>query len=222
MRGDAANRTRFDCQNKIVSTAFFARDEANAIGNAYANVADRTFAHFKQGASGHQFTLIERQGSLLAVIENKIARDKAVNRRATIQLRLVGVDDHNIDQIAGNTYRLRMQSGFLHHFLHLHHNDATVIVYGLGNHQRIKIHHFIFKGGVAFTVASGGANKGDVWRNGFVIQVLFVINFHQFDQIFGGHFIQLTALLARVNKCTDADITEDPRLVGCRCTQGLG
>ena len=43
LRGDAANRTRFDCQNKIVSTAFFARDEANAIGNAYANVASSFF-----------------------------------------------------------------------------------------------------------------------------------------------------------------------------------
>lgn len=88
-------------------------------------------------------------------------------------------------------------------------------MYGLSNHQRIEIHHFIFKGGVAFAIAGRGANKRDVWRNGFVIEILFVIDFHQFDQIFGRHLIQFAALLARIDKRTDADITQNAGLVGC-------
>ncbi|SUH96957.1 Uncharacterised protein [Salmonella enterica subsp. enterica serovar Typhimurium] len=38
-----------------------------------------------------------------------------------------------------------MQRGFFYHFLHLHHYNTAIIVNGLGDHQRIKIHHLIFK-----------------------------------------------------------------------------
>ena len=114
-----------------------------------------------------------------------------------------------------------MQRGFLDHFLHLHHHDATVVVHRLSQHQRVEVHHLIFKRGIAFAVAGGGADKRDGRRNRFVVEIFFVINLHQFDEVFFGDLIELAPLLARVDEGANPDIAEDPRLVGGRRTQSL-
>lgn len=106
-----------------------------------------------------------------------------------------------------------MQRGFLNHFLHLHHHNTAVIVHRLGNNQCVEIHHLIFKSGVAFAVAGGSANEGDIWRNRFVIEIFFVIKLDQFNQVFFSDFIQFAALLAWIDKCSDANITNNTRLV---------
>ena len=108
-----------------------------------------------------------------------------------------------------------MQRGFLNHFLHLHHHNTAVIVHRLGNNQCVEIHHLIFKSGIAFAVAGGSANEGDIWRNRFVIEIFFVIKLDQFNQVFFSDFIQFAALLAWIDKCSDANITNNTRLVGC-------
>ncbi|EYE04266.1 hypothetical protein AC80_2114 [Escherichia coli 1-110-08_S4_C1] len=42
-----------------------------------------------------------------------------------------------------------------------------------------------------------------------------VIKLDQFNQVFFSDFIQFAALLAWINKCPDANITNNTRLVGC-------
>lgn len=70
--------------------------------------------------------------------------------------------------------------------------------------------------GVAFTVAGGSANEGDIWRNRFVIEIFFVIKLDQFNQVFFRDFIQFAALLAWIDKCPDANITNNTRAGGLR------
>ncbi|MNC59968.1 hypothetical protein D3C75_1098130 [compost metagenome] len=75
----------------------------------------------------------------------------------------------------------------------------------LGNHQCVQIHHLVFERGIAFAVAGGGANKGDVGRNSLVVEIFLVIDLDQLDEIFFGHFIEFAALLARIDEGTNPD-----------------
>ncbi|MNI65662.1 hypothetical protein D3C73_1211780 [compost metagenome] len=105
MRGYPSHWAGFDRQNKVVGAAFFTSNQTNTVSDTDPNVTHRAFAHFEQGAPGHQFALVEWQGDLLAVIKDKVAGNKTVNRRPAVQLGLIRVNHHDVHQIARDPHR---------------------------------------------------------------------------------------------------------------------
>ena len=189
LRGDAADRTGFDRQHEVFVAAFFAGDETNAVSNADAHVADGALLHFIKCAAGDNLALVERDLDAFAVVEREVARDEAVDRRAAVELRLGGINDHDVNEVARNADSLRVERSLLHHFLNLHHHDAAVVVDGFGDDKGVEVHHFVFEGGVAFAVAGRGADEGHIRRDGLVVEVFLAFEADEADQVLFGDVV---------------------------------
>ena len=102
-----------------------------------------------------------------------------------VGLPLIGVDHHDVNEHAGDLYRLGRQGLPASDALDLDDHQSTATPGGLGHRQHFAIDGLMLHGDVAVLVGGRTAQQGDVDLERLVEQPLAPGQLHNFDEVLG-------------------------------------
>jgi hypothetical protein len=123
---------------------------------------------------------------------------------------LLGVDDDQIDEHAGNLHLFGRQGGAPGQALDLDHHDAAGTPRRLGHGQHLAEHGLLFHADVAVLVGRGAAQERDVDVEGLVEQPLAAGQGDDVDQIVAGRGALAPTAVARIDEGVQADLGDQP------------
>ena len=207
-RRHAADQALLVGQHHVVDGVFFRRQRGDAGGNARAEIADGAAEQFEACPPRHHLARRERQRRDMRQRHLDLA---GIGRivHGEISLRLLGIDDDEIDQHAGDFHLLGRQRAALGHALDLGDDDAAGAARRLRHRDHLAEHRLVLHGDVAVLVGRGAAHQRDVDMERLEEQIVLVADLDELDEIFGGAFALLAAAVARIDEGIEPDMGDE-------------
>ena len=211
--GHAADDPGLGGEGDVLEQALLGRDVGDALGHADAEVDDAAQGQLHRGAPGDDLAGVERQRRARVERHSELAGEGVVVGRGVGLAVVLRLGDHDaVDQRPGDEDALRGERAGDGDALDLDDDDAVGVVRGHGGGGGVELQRLALHGGVAARVGGGGAQEGDVDREGAVEQPLLAVDLEEADDVFSGALIDAAALLARVDEGAQADLGEHARL----------
>ena len=203
----AADDAGLGGQRHMLEQALLGSDGGDALGHADAEVDDAAQGQLHRGAAGDDLAGVERQRRAGVERHPELAGEGVVVGRGVGLAVVLRLGDHDaVDERAGDQHALRGQRAGDGDALDLDDDDAVGVVRGHGGGGGVELQRLALHGGVAARVGGGGAQEGDVDREGAVEQPLLAVDLEEADDVLGGAFVDAAALLAGVDEGAQADL----------------
>ncbi len=178
----AADHALLVGQVHFLEQAFLRRHRRQPGRDAGTQIADGAGKQLHRGAAHDHFARSE--GQRLDVLD----RDAQLARIARVVIGRIGlpllrIDDHEIDQDAGDLHLLARQRAAPRHALHLHDDDAAEAPRCLRHGQHLAQHRLLLHRDIAVFIGRGAAQKGDADRDGLEEQPFLAADRHHLNEI---------------------------------------